>query len=207
MLKFSKNRKQTFECKVEIEGADYSKTRSRLVLSPSGDVKHVFFEGKIDGGVCSVIIPEGLEIAAKGDVVLEVVVDNTLFTPWTSTYEMLTENVRVNEIVVKKNEGNVRVAEMTVQQPTPTVKVTPIEKPHGLIRETTTPQDRKRIEEYVASFKKLNAKDRKFLKETLLPKFKPSAESKQWALTVFTNVEGIVPRVCMYAFESKKKKR
>ena len=207
MLKFTKSKKQTFECKVEIEGADYSKTRSRLILSPSGDNKHVFFEGKIESGTCKVIIPEGLDIARKGDVVLEVLVDNTLFTPWHSTYEMMVESVKVNEIAVKKNEPTVKVIEEKVQEQKPKVTVTIPQKPKGVIKEGISPKHKKIIEEFVDSYKRLSVKDRKFLRENLLPKYKPSKVTKKWASSVFNETKTLIPRVCMYAFEEKTGKK
>ncbi len=185
MLKFNKNKKQTFECKVEIEGADYTKTRPRLVLSPTGDNKHIFFEGKIDAGTCKVIIPEGLEIARNGEVVLEVLVDNTMFTPWKSTYEMLVESVKVNEVAIKKNEPTVKVIEEKVAVQKPKVTVTVPQKPKGVIKEGLPHRHKRVVEEFVASYKKLSPKDRTFLRENILSKYKPSKSTRMWAESVF----------------------
>jgi len=206
MFKFSKNKKQTFECTVEIEGADYSKARPRLVLSPNGDSKHVFFEGKIANGICKVIIPEGLDIAKGGNVALEVLVDNTLFTPWKSTYEMLVETVKVNEVAVKRNEPTVKVIEekVAVQKPKVTAKI--VQKPKGIIKEGVSSRDKKRIGEFIGSYRKLSKKDRKFLVEKILPKHKPTEASKRWTRSVFNETTSLIPRVCQYAFESEKRK-
>lgn len=207
MLKFNKNKKQTFECKVEIEGADYSKTRPRLILSPTGDSKHVFFEGKIEGTTCKVIIPEGLDIARSGEVSLEVVVDNTLFTPWHSTYEMLVESVKVNEVSMHKNEPTVKVIEEKVSVSKPTVTVKVPQKPKGMLKEGLSPRYKKVIEEFVGSYKKLNTKDRKFLRENILPKYKPSKSTQAWAKSVFNDTTSLIPKVCMYAFEERWEKK
>jgi hypothetical protein len=207
MLKFNKSKKQTFECKVEIEGADYSKTRSRLILSPKGDNKHVFFEGKIESGTCKVIIPEGLDIARSGDVVLEVVVDNTLFTPWHSTYEMLVESVKVNEVAVKKNEPTVKVIEEKVQENKPKVTVTVPQKPKGMLRENISPADKKQVEGVVAAYKKQDKHGRTFIKEAVLKTYRPSARAKKWAESVFNETTSLIPQLCMYSYEEKRKKK
>ena len=207
MLKFNKSKKQTFECKVEIEGADYTKTRSRLILSPTGDSKHIFFEGKIEGGTCKVVIPEGLEIARSGNVILEVVVDNTLFTPWHSTYEMLVESVKVNEVSMKKNEPTVKVIEEKIAEQKPKVTVTIPQKPKGILKEGISPKNKRRVEEFVASYKKLGVKDRTFLRENVLAKHKPSKVARTWAQSVFNETTSLIPKVCMYAIESEVKRK
>ena len=207
MFKFSKNKKQTFECKVEIEGADYSKARPRLILSPYGDNKHIFFEGKIGDGTCKVVIPEGLDIAKGGDIALEVLVDNTLFTPWHSTYEMSVESVKVNEVAVKKNEPTVKVIEEKVQENKPKVTVIVSKKSKGVLKENISSADRKRIEEIVASYKKQDKHGRTFIKETILKHYEPSAKAKKWALSVFNKTDSLIPQLCMYAFEERKGKK
>lgn len=207
MLKFNKNQKKTFRCKVEIEGADYTKIRPRLVLSPTGDNKHIYFEGKVEKGECKVIIPEGLDIARTGNVTLEVLVDNTMFTPLSTTYEMLVESVKVTEATITKNEGKVKITEAAVQVQKPKVTVKSIVKESKLtiLRDGLPEATKSRITEYVQSYKKMNPQDRKFLRETLLPKFKPSEKVQKWGNAVFKETKSLIPRVCMYAIESKKK--
>jgi len=201
MLKFNKSKKQTFECKVEIEGADYKKTRPRLIFMPTGDNKHVLIEGKIEGGTCKVVIPEGLDIARSGAVSLEVVVDNTLFTPWKSTYEMIVESVKVNEISMHKNEPTIKVIEEKVSTQKPKVSVSM--KPKGVIKEGIPSRSKHAIEEFVNSYKKLGPDDRKFLRESVLPKYKPSGAVQKWASLVFNETKSLIPRVCMYSFEER----
>jgi len=204
MLTFNKNKKKTLRCKVEIEGADYTKVRPRLVLSPTGDNKHIFFEGTFEKGMVQVIIPEGLDIAHSGNAVLEVLVDNTMFTPLTTTYKMIVESVKVTDVTITKNENKVKLTEEAVieeKKPIVTLKKTQL----TILREGLPESQKKRIEEYVNSYKKLSSKDRKFLREYILPKFKPSENVQKWGNAVFKETKSLIPRVCMYAIESKKK--
>jgi hypothetical protein len=98
MLKLYKNKRQQFECKIEIDGGSHSKIKPRLIFYPSNDTRNLFFEGTIFGNTCTVNITPNVNINKTGKVVLEIIVDDsTLFQPWQSDYEIVTEQARVSE--------------------------------------------------------------------------------------------------------------
>lgn len=206
MLKFSRNKRQTFECKVEIEGADYKQTKPRLIFSPNGDTKSILIEGKIEGGNCKVVIPEGLDIARTGNVVLEILVDNTRFIPWTSQYEMLIESIKINEIIIKKNEGAVKIVEakMNEQKPKISVSIKEKVKPHFL-KESISPKSRKLVEAFIYFYQKMPKKDKRFLKEHISKTYIPSKKAKAWAVSIFKETKTLIPKIVMYAFDGGKK--
>ena len=114
MLKLYKNKRQTFECRVEIEGASYDKAKPRLVFFPTNDNRNLFFEGVIEGNTCKVIVTPNLDIPKTGKVMLEVILDNsTLFQPWETTYEIILEQAKVQSESIK----------LTLEPSQPSVKI------------------------------------------------------------------------------------
>ena len=97
-----------FECNIGVDGTDISKTTARLVLE--NDNVNLMFEGTVDStGNCVIpvkklkdILKEGM----KGTMKLEVVADDTFFSPWEDSF-----SVKVNKKVT------VEVANDTRKQP------------------------------------------------------------------------------------------
>jgi hypothetical protein len=94
---------ETFECKVMIEGSNVSNTAVRLLLeSPEWNV---FFKGSIENGVCRIPLKKMsiLSPGLKGKIILEVIVDGEIFYPWYETFQVQnSKNVRV-EIMSQSN--------------------------------------------------------------------------------------------------------
>lgn len=104
MLKLYKNKNQEFSCKIKIEGADKSTAKPRLVLYPDNDSRNIFFEGKIEDGICKINVLPNLSITETGKAVLEVIVENSIiFQPWNTEYEIITEKVKVEEVHVSNS--------------------------------------------------------------------------------------------------------
>ena len=101
------DREQLFECKVKVEGTDFNKVVSRLIISPTGSSKHLFIEGVVEGGICKIKIPPITEISKNGNISLEVIVDNNnIFKPWNSTYELTAEKkITVENIEINKKNN------------------------------------------------------------------------------------------------------
>lgn len=106
--KIFRDKAESFECKVMIEGSDVKNTAVRLILE--SDEWNIFFKGSINGGVCRIplkkisILSPGL----KGVIKLEVVVDGEIFYPWYETFQVQnSKNVKV-EILSQKQNNQVR---------------------------------------------------------------------------------------------------
>lgn len=83
--KLYRDREESFECNISIEGASLSSAQVRLVIDTN--IFNVVFYGKLyKDGKCLVplkkmnMLPE----YTKGQIRLEVVVDDTMFVPWES---------------------------------------------------------------------------------------------------------------------------
>jgi hypothetical protein len=96
----------TFNCQVEIQGADKSQSQARLVVETKEGV-NLLFKGKLSSnGNCEVPL-EGLKNFLKesehGNLKLEIIVEDNIFVPWESEYIVKTsKKVKVTE--VKSNE-------------------------------------------------------------------------------------------------------
>lgn len=106
--KIFRDKAESFECKVMIEGSDVKNTAVRLILE--SDEWNIFFKGSINGGVCRIplkkisILSPGL----KGIIKLEVVVDGEIFYPWYETFQVQnSKNVKV-EVLSQKQNNQVR---------------------------------------------------------------------------------------------------
>jgi hypothetical protein len=88
MYKLFTDKPETFQCSIELQGASLSKSKIRLVVE-STDLT-LLFEGKIDNkGKCSVPIKKLnglLNESSKGVMKLEVIAEDTYFTPWKSDF-------------------------------------------------------------------------------------------------------------------------
>jgi hypothetical protein len=87
--KIYRDRDETFECKISVEGATLSNAFVRLILE--SDSWNVLFTGKIyRDGRCVVplkkmsIFPEG----TIGKAHLEVIIDDSMFVPWEETFQV-----------------------------------------------------------------------------------------------------------------------
>lgn len=85
--KLYRDRDETFECKVNVEGATLSNSTSRLILE--SDAWNIVFIGKIyKDGRCIIplkrmtILPEG----TIGKARLEIIIDDTIFVPWEDAF-------------------------------------------------------------------------------------------------------------------------
>jgi len=109
---------EKFQCSIDVEGASLSETEVRLVLE--SDKLNLLYEGSIDAsGNCTIpvdklknILKEGTE----GVMRLEVIAEDTFFSPWEDEFEVKT-NKRVtvevlgdNKQQLKENKVRVKVA-------------------------------------------------------------------------------------------------
>jgi CRISPR/Cas system CMR-associated protein Cmr5 small subunit len=180
MLKFYKNKPQIFKCRVEIQGADSPKVIPRLIFSPKNGAK-LFFEGKYNDKHCEIDIAHNLDIANKGDVVLEIIANDTIFTPWKSTYEIVSNKAVVEniELIDKKNNISVKLIDS--------------------IKEEKEEIDNK----YTDYIKKIPSDKRKKVLEHILHSFKPKKQILEWSQKQFNDTNSLKAKMAMFYKQNK----
>lgn len=90
MYKLFTDKSELFECDIKIEGASLSNSTARLVVETND--YSLMFNGKINtNGKCKIPIRKlkGLiDENSKGNIRLEVIAEDTFFTPWKSNFEI-----------------------------------------------------------------------------------------------------------------------
>ena len=90
MYKLFTDKTELFECDIKIEGTSLSKSKARLVVETND--YSLMFNGSISSdGRCKVPIRKlkGLiDENSSGNVRLEVIAEDTYFTPWKSNFQI-----------------------------------------------------------------------------------------------------------------------
>lgn len=91
-----------FNCQVEIEGADASKSSTRLIIETQ-EGTNLLFEGTLSSnGECDIPltnVKKYLKESETGKLKLEVIVEDNIFTPWESNYFVkASKKVTVKEV-------------------------------------------------------------------------------------------------------------
>jgi hypothetical protein len=90
MYKLFTDKSELFECDIKLEGASLSKSSARLVVETSD--YSLLFKGEINSnGKCEIPIRKlkGLiDENTTGNIRLEVIAEDTYFTPWESDFEV-----------------------------------------------------------------------------------------------------------------------
>ncbi len=98
---------ELFECNIKLEGASLKNSQARLIIE-SEDI-NLLFKGKIDTtGKCTIPIKKLkglLEGSTKGEIKLEVIADDTYFTPWKS--EFIVEASKKLTVEVKSQDAEI----------------------------------------------------------------------------------------------------
>lgn len=229
MLKLYKNKNQIFEAAISVDGADISKAKPRLVLFPSNDNRNVFFEGVIENGTCKVILTPNLEISKTGKAVLEIIIDNsTLFQPWNTTYEIITEQVKIQSesisLATEQNKPTVRIIEdIKVKDDKNKVINKPIEKKiipksnviqpihnkfqNELFHKSVSDESRKMINEFLSTVNSLEKKEKKALLEYITKSYTPDGNTVKWAKSILLDKNSLVAKISMYCHDLERKKK
>jgi hypothetical protein len=130
MFKLYTDKNNTFKCKVVVEGADEKTASARLIIE--GESHNLMFNGKLKDGICEVNIGKFKNFdnfKSKGFVKLEVIADDTYFTPWSSEYVLEQSRVVTVEMIEEKTSSKplVEVTEISYITDTPKVE----SNPHG----------------------------------------------------------------------------
>ena len=116
MYKLFTDKTELFECSIKLQGASLKKSKARLVIETSD--YSLLFNGTISkGGKCEIPIKKlnGLiDEDTTGNIRLEIIAEDTFFTPWESDFEVETSKkvtVEVKSSITKKPivETKVRV--------------------------------------------------------------------------------------------------
>ena len=90
MYKLFTDKAELFECSISLQGASLKKSKARLVVETPE--YSLLFNGTISkGGKCEIPIRKlkGLiDEDTKGNIRLEVIAEDTFFTPWESDFEV-----------------------------------------------------------------------------------------------------------------------
>jgi len=111
MYKLFTDKTELFECNIQLEGASLSKSKARLLIE-SKDFSLVF-NGKISSnGKCEIPIKKLkglLDENSQGNIRLEVIADDTYFTPWESNFVVETSRKITVEVQSQQKDTTVIV--------------------------------------------------------------------------------------------------
>ena len=106
MYKLYTDKQEVFECSISLEGASVDKSQARLVVKTEG--LNLLFEGKVDStGKCTIPIKKLrglLNENTKGNLKLEVIAEDSYFTPWESEFVVETTKKVTVEVTSQSKE-------------------------------------------------------------------------------------------------------
>jgi len=130
MYKLFTDKSELFECDIKLEGASLSKSKARLVVETSD--YSLLFNGSISSeGKCEIPIRKlkGLiDENTSGNIRLEVIAEDTFFTPWESDFEV--DASKKVTVEVKSQTTKKPIVEAKVKVKVKNKKPTITEKDH-----------------------------------------------------------------------------
>ena len=130
MYKLFTDKSELFECDIKLEGASLSKSSARLVVETSD--YSLLFKGEINSnGKCEIPIRKlkGLiDENTTGNIRLEVIAEDTFFTPWESDFEV--DASKKVTVEVKSQTTKKPIVETKVKVKVKNEKPTITEKQH-----------------------------------------------------------------------------
>ena len=144
------DKKNIFECDIQLEGASLSQAFARVIIE--GDDLNLVFNGTItNDGYCKIEMPKLNVMEGNGNMKLEVIADDMYFNPWDSDYELKkSKSIKVEvrqptQDVITETKAKVKVNVVNEQKEvkTPTKRVVKTKK---TIKESKfTKQDLKQL--------------------------------------------------------------
>jgi len=122
MYKLLKDKSNEFQCEIKLEGTSANGAKVRLFLEADGC--EYSFNGQINGDKCTVAmgkLKKFQNLLEHGKIRLEIVADDTLFTPYESTYQLEEERKVTVEVVQPDTTAKKPMVEVKVQE----IKATP----------------------------------------------------------------------------------
>ena len=130
MYKLFTDKSELFECDIKLEGASLSKSKARLVVETKD--YSLLFKGDINSsGKCEIPIRKlkGLiDENTTGNIRLEVIAEDTFFTPWESDFEV--DASKKVTVEVKSQTTKKPIVEAKVEVEVKNEKPTITEKDH-----------------------------------------------------------------------------
>ncbi len=130
MYKLFTDKSELFECNISLQGASLKKSKARLVVETSD--YSLLFNGEINSnGKCEIPIRKlkGLiDESTTGNIRLEVIAEDTFFTPWESDFEV--DASKKVTVEVKSQEDKKPIVETKVKVKVKEEKPTLTEKDH-----------------------------------------------------------------------------
>ena len=128
MYKLFTDKTELFECNISLQGASLKKSKARLVVETQD--YSLLFNGSINSnGKCEIPIRKlkGLiDEDTSGNIRLEVIAEDTFFTPWQSDFEVETSKKVTVEVKTQTTQKPILEAKATVKPQ----QVTKSEKEH-----------------------------------------------------------------------------
>ena len=128
MYKLFTDKTELFECNISLQGASLKKSKARLVVETQD--YSLLFNGSINSnGKCEIPIRKlkGLiDEDTSGNIRLEVIAEDTFFTPWQSDFEVETSKKVTVEVKTQTTQKPILDAKATIKPQ----QVTKSEKTH-----------------------------------------------------------------------------
>ena len=128
MYKLFTDKTELFECNISLQGASLKKSKARLVVETKD--YSLLFNGSINSnGKCEIPIRKlkGLiDEDTSGNIRLEVIAEDTFFTPWQSDFEVETSRKVTVEVKTQTTQKPILEAKATIKLQ----QVTKSEKKH-----------------------------------------------------------------------------
>ena len=116
MYKLFTDKSEHFECDIKLQGASLKKSKARLVVETQD--YSLMFNGSISkGGKCEIPIRKlkGLiDEDTTGNIRLEVIAEDTFFTPWESDFEVETSKKVTVEVKTQTSKKPIVEAKVTI---------------------------------------------------------------------------------------------
>ena len=116
MYKLFTDKSELFECDIKLQGASLKKSKARLVVETQD--YSLMFNGSISkGGKCEIPIRKlkGLiDEDTKGNIRLEVIAEDTFFTPWETDFEVETSKKVTVEVKTQTSKKPIVEAKVTI---------------------------------------------------------------------------------------------
>jgi hypothetical protein len=133
MYKLFTDKTEIFECSISLEGANISNSNARLVVE-STDL-NLLFKGEVDSstGKCTIPIKKLKGILAEnteGVMRLEVIADDTYFSPWQSNFQVDTSKKITVDVVPNNVVNNTpKLTVESIKSSSPENKIVEKQKP------------------------------------------------------------------------------
>lgn len=110
------DKQEIFECSISLEGASVKNSQARLIVET--DHLNLLFKGTInESGKCTIPIKRLknlIDESSTGQIRLEVIADDTYFTPWESKFNVKTAKKLTVEVATQSNKVSLKESGPTV---------------------------------------------------------------------------------------------